>query len=422
MNYLILGASAAGLSAVKAIRQSDGRGNITVLSPDRFIYSRCLLPDIISGSRDATAARFVPVDFMEKFNVRWFGGVKATGLLAEEKTVMADTGDSFYFDKLLIATGASAFLPPVENIRRAHQVYSLRNLEDAGAIIKAAERCRQVVVMGGGLIGVDIAIALNEKGLSVTIVEAAAHILPLQLDQKAAVRYEDIILERGIDIITGEMATKIMLDGKENVTGVQLKSSRVVPCGMVASAAGVRPNVSFLEGTTVDVGRGVRVNEYQDTSLQNIYAAGDVCESFEAFSGQITTTPIWPLAVLQGRVAGYNMAGTRRRLANNFAYRNSMHFYGLPTVSFGLTSAPGPGYDTYTEEQGGCYKKFILKDGCLRGAIIQGDIAGAGVFGALIRESIPVSGLNGQLSDISYADFFNQQEDGGFVYSSNLSG
>ncbi len=422
MKYLILGASAAGLNAVRAIRQFDAAGDITVLSRDRQIYSRCLLPEVLAGKKDAMATRFVPEDFMERYGVRWFGGVEATRLLAEEKAVLANTGDKFSYDRLLISTGASSFLPPVENIHKGRQIYGLRNMEDVEAISAAAKECRSAVIMGGGLVGVDAAVALNERGIPVTVIEAAGHILPLQLDRRAAERYQHIFRKRGIEIITGEMVNRILLDGDDNVTAVELKGGRIIPCGMVVAAAGVTPNISFLEGTTVETGRGIRVNEYQETSLVDVFAAGDVCESLEVFTKKITTTPIWPLAVQQGRVAGWNMTGVRRKPSNNFAFRNSMEFYGLPAVSYGLIEAPGPGYETFIEERGESYKKFILKNGQIRGAILQGDISGAGVYGALIRENIPAGVTGERLFGLTYADFFNQREDGSFIYSDAVSG
>jgi len=421
VKYLILGASAAGLSAAETIRRQDHRGELTVVSGDHYIYSRCLLPDVLAGRRDAGAARFVPKDFMELRGIRWIGGVKAEKLWPGEKAVVTDTGEKFYYDKLLIATGASSFLPPVENIDRGRQVYGLRSLEDVQAITEASGNCPGALVMGGGLVGVDTAAALNEKGLAVAIVEAAGQMLPLQLDRRAASRYEELLKAHGIKIITGAMVSSILLDEGQNVTGARLNDGRVVPCGLVVCAAGVRPNLSFLEGTAVEIGRGVRVNQYQETSLTDIYAAGDVCESLETFTGQFSPTPIWPLAVRQGQVAGTNMAGGHRKMTNNFAYKNSMSFYGLNTISYGLPEAPDDSYQTYIEEGMGSYKKVIVKNGCLKGAIFQGDITRAGVIGALIRENFPAKTPGGSLFDLSYAHFFSQREDGQFVYDKTFS-
>ncbi|MFZ5596939.1 MAG: NAD(P)/FAD-dependent oxidoreductase [Bacillota bacterium] len=417
MKYLILGASAAGLSAAETIRRYDPTGDITVLSLDRSIYSRCLLPDLLAGRRNAAAARFVPVDFMERHSIRWVGGVGAEKLLAAERTVISDTGDRFCYDRLLIATGASPFLPPIDNIRQGRQVYGLRNIEDVQSIAGAASGCSSAVVMGGGLVGVDAAAALCEKGLSVVIVEVAEHILPLQLDMRAAVRYQELLRSRGVEIITGQTVSSILLDEDQNVTAVRLKGGGTISCGMVVSAAGVRPNISFLEGTAVEVGRGIRVNRFQQTSLENIYAAGDVCESLESFSGRISLTPVWPLAVRQGRVAGANMAGVRQKIINNFAYKNSMHLYGLASISYGIPEAPDDSYETYIEERRGSYKKLIIKDGFLRGAIFQGDIAGAGVVGTLISEGVPITACKENLFDLNFAHFFNQRENGEFVFN-----
>lgn len=421
MKYLIIGASAAGLSAARTIRELDSGGDITVLSGDGEIYSRCLLPEIVSGEAAVREISFIPEDFFKQYRIEWRGGVNVNGLLPEEKAVLASDGGKYQYDRLLIATGASSAFPPLENLNRCKGVFGLRSLEDALAINRAALNASQAVVLGGGLVGIEAAEALARKGLSVTVIEIAGHILPMQLDRKAAVRYEELIKEQGIEIVTGEPVSRVVPGDDDRVRAVVLQNGGEIPCGLLVVAAGVKPNVDFLKGIPMDIGRGIRVNERQETSLPDVYAAGDVCESYECFTEKAGLTPVWPSAVRQGQVAGSNMAGVLKKLEGHFAFMNSMSFCGLATVSFGLPNPPGDGYTVLVEEDRRNYKKFVIKEGRLVGAILQGDISGAGVIGSLIGNKINVSNRTKDIFDVTYADFFCQEQDGSFRYMSGSS-
>ena len=417
MRYLILGASAAGLNAAQTIRELDSGGEITVLSVDREIYSRCLLPGLIDGGSTTREINFIPENFFELNHIQWRGGVNVKGLLPEEKAVQASDGKHHY-DRLLIATGASSTFPPVENLSTCKGVFGLRNLEDALAINEAAEYSGRAVVLGGGLVGIEAAEALARKGLTVTVIELAGHILPMQLDRKAAVRYEELLKERGVEVLTGESVSRVLPAADGRLRAVVLKNGREIPCYFLVVAAGVKPNIDFLKGLPVDTGRGIKVNGRQETSLPDVYAAGDVCESYECFTDKVGLTPIWPSAVRQGQVAGSNMAGLYKKLEGNFAFKNSMSFCGLATVSFGLPNPPDEYYTVLVEEDRCNYKKFVLKDGRLAGAILQGDISGAGVVGSLIGNKLNITGITKNLFDLTYADFFCQGQDGSFRYVS----
>lgn len=417
MKYLILGASAAGISAARAIREQDGSGEITIISKDEHVYSRCMLHHIISGQRFEEETCFIEDNFFEQHNIRWLPGREAVKVDSAGKKVQLLDGEIHGYDQLLIATGASSVLPPVENLGRGKQVRSLRNLEDARDIIRLSGGTDTAAVIGAGLVGMDAACALAQRGVKVTVVEVAGHILPLQLDQRAAASYERLCKKHNMEFIFNDMVASVVLDKDDNVQGLKLKSGRTVPCGMVVVAAGVKPNIDFLKDTPVETGRGIKVNEQQQTSVAGIYAAGDVCESLESFTGQVLPTPIWPSAVRQGWVAGSNMAGKPVRLEDNFAFQNSMTFWGLPSVSFGAVNPPGEGFRELVDDQGTAgYKKVILQDGRIKGVILQGDISAAGVLGALVKKGIDLSGLEDRIFELSYADFFAQKENGEFYF------
>ncbi|SFG22870.1 Pyridine nucleotide-disulphide oxidoreductase [Desulfotomaculum arcticum] len=416
MRYLILGASATGINAAKTIRELDSAGEITVISRDEQIHSRCMLHHVISGERSPEKTSFVEADFFKRYNVRWLAGREIISLDTTGKKVRLSNGEEERYDRLLIATGASSVLPPVTGLSRGKQVRSLRDLADARAIAGMAGETGTAAVIGAGLVGMDAAYALVRCGVKVSVIEVAGQLLPLQLDQRAAENYEQLCRQHNMEFFFNEMVESVILDAQDNVQGLKLKSGKTIPCCMVIVAAGVRPNIEFLAGTPIETGRGVRVNEFQETSLAGVFAAGDVCESRETFTGKVMLTPIWPAAVKQGQVAGSNMAGVSKRLEDNFAFRNAMTFFGLPTVSFGFINPPDESYRVLIDEDANAYKKVILQDGRIKGAVLQGDITGAGLLAALIKEGIDLTNYQERVFSLTYADFFAQKENGTFYF------
>ena len=158
MKYVIIGAGVAGIEAAKTIRNQDPEGQILVISRDTYVHSRCMLHKFISGERDEKG-----LDFTEKrYNVTWLKGVEAEAICPQEKEILLSNKEKVSYDRLLIAAGADSFIPPVGELRKASNVYGLRNLSDAQAIVQEANDARHVLVIGSGLVGLDAAYGLLE--------------------------------------------------------------------------------------------------------------------------------------------------------------------------------------------------------------------------------------------------------------------
>lgn len=407
--YLIIGASAAGLACAAAIRDHDPHGQVTVAAADRQVYSRCLLKDLLGGARDAQSLNFAGEDFFDKRGIEFLPCKKVVSVHPRQKTVLTQDGEKIAFDKLLIATGAKPALPPVENLSRGRQVFTLRSLEDAEMIIDAAEPDRKAVVLGGGLVGLEAAEALALQGVKVTVIEQAERILHLQLDSFAASRYAELFRSHGVEIITGQRAAKIRLDEQSNVLGVELEDQSYLPCNLIIAAAGVKPQTDLLSDTGIAVQRGIVVDRRMRTSIPDIYAAGDVCESLDILTGQVSPTPIWPAAIKQGRIAGLNMAGKAVELNGTFAQQNVMSFFGLAAISFGWPESPEEDCHVEIDVSPDCYQKVISKEGRLMGAIFQGELRGAGTFGTLIERGIDISGRQGKLLETNYTYYLTPE-------------
>lgn len=175
MRYVVIGSSAAGISAISEIRKLDNNGEIILISKDEYIYSRCMLHHYISGDRDIEKLCFVDGDFIEKNNVNWIRGREVKKILFNEKNILLDDERKISYDKLLIASGSKGVLPPIRNIDKATNVTVLRDIDDANKL-KSIEKDKKVLIVGAGLVGMDAAYGLIKKGCKVFIVELSEQI------------------------------------------------------------------------------------------------------------------------------------------------------------------------------------------------------------------------------------------------------
>ncbi|GAA0119206.1 FAD-dependent oxidoreductase [Clostridium perfringens] len=407
MRYIVVGASAAGISGAKTLRELDKDAEIILVSKDENVYSRCILHHYISGHRDIEALDFTDRDFFEKYNIEWKKGLEVKSIDDREHVIVLSNGESLKYDKILLATGASAFIPPVENLREAKNVVGLRNLEDAIKIKEEAEKIKNVVVLGAGLVGIDAIAGLAFKDLNVTLVEMGDRVLPIQLDKYASSKYEKRFEDAGVKLKLGVRAEKVLIDENKNPKALLINTGEEIPCELIIVATGVRSNVAFLKDSSIETDRfGLIINEKGETNARDVYGAGDI-------TGR---NPIWPTAVKEGIIAANNMVGNEIFMEDFFGSKNTMNFLGLTTMSLGVVNVPD---DSYTEEidiSGENYKKIIHKDGKIYGAIIQGDLSYAGVLTQLIKEKIHVSKVKKPLFEIDYADFFNIKENLEYTY------
>ena len=407
MRYIVVGASAAGISGAKTLRELDKDAEIILVSKDENVYSRCILHHYISGHRDIEALDFTDRDFFEKYNIEWKKGLEVKSIDDREHVIVLSNGESLKYDKILLATGASAFIPPVENLREAKNVVGLRNLEDAIKIKEEAEKVKNVVVLGAGLVGIDAIAGLAFKDLNVTLIEIGDRVLPIQLDKYASSKYEKRFEDAGVKLKLGVRAEKVLIDENKNPKALLINTGEEIPCELIIVATGVRSNVAFLKDSSIETDRfGLIINEKGETNARDVYGAGDI-------TGR---NPIWPTAVKEGIIAANNMVGNEIFMEDFFGSKNTMNFLGLTTMSLGVVNVPD---DSYTEEidiSGENYKKIIHKDGKIYGAIIQGDLSYAGVLTQLIKEKIHVSKVKKPLFEIDYADFFNIKENLEYTY------
>lgn len=408
MRYVIIGTGAAGISAAKVLGEMDKKNEIIMVSPDETVYSRCMLHYVIAGKRDIKSISFIEEDFFEKNNITWIKGKKVTEISPRNQEVILEDVSRIPYDKLLIAAGSKASMPPIKGLSDSTNVFHLRDLTDAEAILNTALTAGKALVLGAGLIGLDAASALISRDIKVTIVEMADRVLSLQLDNQAAYQYQKEIEKLGGTVYTGVSVMEAIKDENGKVKAVKLSNGLEEDCDMVVSAVGVRANTDFILSDAFETNRGIQVNARMETSVHDIYAAGDVT----GLSG------IWPSAVKQGIVAALNMLGIEEYYSDYFTAKNAINLFGLGTVSIGVPLPPDDSFAVDIYNKDGVYKKFIHKDGIVYGAILQKDLSRSGFWTKIIKEKIKIDTSKSFLN-VSYADYFQEDEKGNFLYETD---
>ncbi|MGG7212201.1 NAD(P)/FAD-dependent oxidoreductase [Clostridium nigeriense] len=407
MKYVIIGASASGINAARTLRQFDKNCDITLISKDIYVYSRCILHHFLDGRREIEDLDFTPDNFFDMYKIEWIKGVEVTGIDIKEKKLALDNGENISYDKVLLATGSSSFLPPIENLRSANNVIGLRNLDDVIKIKEMATKVKNIAILGAGLVGVDALAGLLHYDVNITLIEMGDRILPLQLDKYAASAYEERLIKEGVNLKFGVRAEKIIVDNENNPVSIKLNTGEEVPCEVIIACTGVRSNVGFLKDSGVECDKfGLIINQRGETNVKDVYGAGDI-------TGR---NPIWPTAVKEGIIAANNMVGKETYMEDFFGSKNTMNFCGLATMSLGVVVKPDDTYEEVIDIDGKDYKKIIYKDGAIYGAIIQGDLSYVGVLTQLIKEKININKVKKPLFDIDYSDFFNETQNLEFVY------
>jgi NAD(P)H-nitrite reductase large subunit len=398
--YVIVGQSAAGLSAAEAIRTVDGGGDITLVSDEPGPgYSRVLLSHYLEGEIGEDELYWRGRDLAERLGARTRLGVKAVGLDPEGRRLTLADGEELTYTKLLLATGARP--QGVEAPGCGLQgIYTLRTLAEARAIRAAAERAGRALVVGGGLVALKAACALQRLGVQVTLAVSSAHLLSRNLDREGAALVQRHLEEHGLRVLLNEAVEGFEGDSAGRVRAAGLTGGRLVPCELVVTGKGVLPNVELARAAGLLVRRGIVVGPTMEASPPGIYAAGDVAEGFDPVREEYAVNAIWPSAVAQGKAAGRNMAGLVRRFPG-MPGMNSVVFAGLPLITAGAVREEGPGCEVFTQSSPAerIYKKLVVRDGRVVGLCLIGDVAGAGLIIGLMKAGTSVERIKGRLLD-----------------------
>ncbi len=393
-DYLIIGNSAGGIGAIETIRQVDPQGSITIISDEPYpAYSRPLISEYLAGERDLDGMLYRSLDFYERNDVKTAFCEVVTGLDLAKKAVLREYGKAFSYDKLLLATGGNPIFPPVDGSGK-DGVFTFTTLNNAKAIAEAIEKgARKAVVIGAGLIGISVTDALRKRNIQVTVVELMDRILGAVLDEEASRMAQDAIEAAGVEFRTGHtVKTIIGKDGdNDSVGGVMLDNGEQIDGDLVIVAIGVLPRVGLVKGTDIKVNRGILVDRHMATSHPDIYACGDVAESYDFIYDTDRVVPIWPNAHIGGLIAGYNMAGKPAKYPGGTAM-NSLKYFDLPIASAGMVNpTEDSNCEVIARRDGGRYQKFVVQNDRMVGMVLVRDIEKSGIYYGLMRYGVRVN-------------------------------
>lgn len=386
MRYLIIGNSAAAVGAVEGIREADRDGEICMISSEsHHTYSRPLISYLLQGKTDRQRMKYRPDDFYEKNRVETLLDRVVESIDPTDKTVTLGGGEKLIYDKLLIATGASPFVPPMKGLEDVEKRFCFMSLDDAAALEEALSPEARVLIVGAGLIGLKCAEGIAARVSSITVVDLAPRILSSILDEQGAALVREHLESQGLEFRLGTSVDEF----KDN--RAYLKDGSVVDFDILVTAVGVKPNVALVKDAHGEVGRGIVVDESMRTSLADVYAAGDCVESWDISCDTRRILAILPNAYFGGYAAGLSMAGAQPPVQKNFPM-NAIGFFGLHIITAGSYEG-----EVYEEAGAGSYKKLFYSGDRLKGFILIGDVDKAGIYTSLIREQTPLSSIDFEL-------------------------
>ena len=384
MQYVIIGNSTAATFAIEGIRAIDRAGSITVISDEtRPAYGRPLISYYLYGRIKLENTNYRSASFYTDNGVTLKYGVRAEKIDPKKKTVALSDGSTIGYDKLLVATGSSPLVPPADGLDTV-KYHTFMTMDAALALEKELSPEKRVLVVGAGLIGLKCVEGILDRVGSVTVVDLAARILPSILDEEGSAIVQERLEARGVNFVLGDCAVRY-------APGLAtLRSGKEVPFDILVIAAGVRPNVSLVREAGGEVNRGIVVNDRQETTIPDVYAAGDNCESYDICSGTRRILALLPNAAFQGETAGRNMAG------GDAAFDKAAPFNALGLFDTHIATAGVYEGEAYTDLSEG-YKKLFVKDNKLVGFILIDCIERAGIYTSLIREQTPLDTVDFEL-------------------------
>ena len=410
IRHLIIGNSAAALSAVKAIRENDSASRITLVSAENhYAYSPVLLTYYVSQKIRRSALFLADQKFYSQNGVELILGNPTTRVDPQNQQVYLASTDILEYDNLLIATGSSPKRLGIKGEDLAG-VFTLKTINDADQLVKSAAQMKDIVIIGGGLIGLQAANALYAADRNIRIIIGSKQPLSQNVDPSCAENVCQGIRECGMSILFESHAVSI--EKAKHKLCVALSSDKHLEADAVIIGKGVRPNTQLVEESEIAVNHGIIVDETMRTNVPNVFAAGDVAEGLNLITGERQVIATWPNACSQGQTAGINMAGGKDQ--NQGLNINICGFLGNTVASVGITKPENDNFEeaVANDPAKGLYRKLVWnKKDELVGAVLMDKTADIGVISNLIRNRVKIPKQNRRQmvrSTIRYGDYFSK--------------
>ncbi|MDR1511637.1 MAG: FAD-dependent oxidoreductase [Endomicrobium sp.] len=391
--YLIIGNGAAGVNAAVAIRANDKTSSIKIISDEEFnFYGRPLISYYLSGQVKPENIYYRNEEFYKSKNIKVLLDTKAKKIDTVKKEVLTSLGERISYDKLLIATGSSPFIPLIKNLdfNRQKNVFTFLTYKDSIRLKEKITGNSKVVIAGAGLVGLKASEGLFGQVASITVVDLADRVMASVLDKSEADIIQEHIEQKFINFKLQMSICEVQ--GKSSVSEVTLSNGETFDCDILVVAVGVRPNVVLAKEAGINTLRGIVVDEYMQTSIKDVYAAGDCVESLDLFSSENNRVfALWPNASNQGEIAGFNMTGAKIKAPKIFAM-NSISFFGLQLISAGVISDSRSSGVFVDSTKNKLHKLNIFNDNLI-GFVLINDNQRAGIYTSLINDKTNLSAL-----------------------------
>lgn len=361
--FIVIGASAAGMAAIEEIRKRNKVCEIILISKEPvYGYYRPQLSKVLAKDINYNTIFIKDYDWFASNRIEVMLDKHVIEINTKDKSIILNNGLIKEYDKLIIATGAECFMPPIAGNDKIG-AFTLRYLRDANNIREYAKSVKTATVVGGGVLGLETAWELKKLGLDVIVVELANRIFPRQLDESSAKIFENIILQTGVKLIMDDSVIEIL--GEDKVSGLKLKSGKEIETELVVVSAGVRANSKIAQDAGIQINRAIVVDEKMRTNINDIYACGDCCE-FEGIN-----YALWEEAINQGKVAGINAVGDTS-VYKTIVPSTSSNFFNTSIFSVGDVNPSEP-FEAKESNENNTYQKLFYKNNVLVGAILIGD-------------------------------------------------
>ncbi len=378
MKVVILGNNVAGTFSAQNIRFLNNEVEIEIFTQETYpYYSRVHLPELIPGKIKAEDLIVFDEEWYENKDLNLYLHKKAVNIDLKNKTVLFEKdGEPVLYDKLILALGSTPNIPPIKNAREMKDgnkgVFTLRTIDDALKIRDYIEKfaVKKAIVIGGGLLGLELASQISDCNLDTTVVEFFPRLLPRQLDEECGTMLKDEIESRGIKVILNAATEEIL--GDEMVNGIKLKDGRKFDSDIVLIQAGIRPVIDLAKRANIKTDRGIIINEFLETSEKDIYAVGDCVQYKDQVWGII------PACMEQSKIVAASVLELKKVEYEGTTPKNTLKIVGLELTSIGNIDPikeEGAGWEILkkSDKKDCCYQKIVLKDNKLKGAILFGD-------------------------------------------------
>lgn len=391
-NYCIVGTGVAAVNAAKAIRDQDPEGNILVFgSEDSLPYNRIKLSKDLYGDLRSEKVLIKKEAWYQKQQIQTFPNTAIMQIDVEEHVLVTSAGERISYDKLLICTGAKNRKLPLPGFDK-QGVYTIRELHEAEAFKSYIEDKSNIVNIGGGIQGLETAWSIVKAGKKVTILEAAPRLMARQLDEKASSILKQKLEAAGVDVRLQAAVQQVV--GEEAVAGIQVNES-TISCDSVIYSIGVIPNLDLVANTAVTTRQGIIVNDYMETNIPDVYAAGDVTE----WKG--TVEGLWDHAMDQGKVAGKNMASQGTEVYRKSIPLTVFNAFDLALFSMGLVDESQCDTTLLEEDDAtGKYTRLFIANQTLVGVISFESVIAAAPYKIVIESQVSLVGLDLQAMSI----------------------